>query len=319
MTTQKDIAKKLNLSISTVSRVLSHDKTLTVLPETRRQILDVAKALGYISKSAKTTKKLIGLISALDAETTEKNPLFQNVKRGIDRYGNTFGVFSATLFKTAGTYDFSAVGPMDGIIAIGRFSTNDITVFNRLNRPIVFVGSSPDVLKYDAIIVDTSRVIHQAVEWLIDKNYQPIGYIGISNPKHHLIDKKTHLIRQALLERNMLDTSHIHTLTDYDPLDLNPFNKRLARAYICETDGIALKLMRLLQENHTKIPETVAIMSLEESTASTYAYPSLTTTQIPYEAMGTEALEVLVQKMHRPNRIPVKRILPTRLIKRQST
>ena len=48
MATIKDIAKKVNVSISTVSRVLNRDETLSVSSQVREQILLTAKELKYI-------------------------------------------------------------------------------------------------------------------------------------------------------------------------------------------------------------------------------------------------------------------------------
>ncbi|WPC08958.1 LacI family DNA-binding transcriptional regulator [Globicatella sp. PHS-GS-PNBC-21-1553] len=43
MATLSDIAKKANLSISTVSRVLSYDYSLSVTDETRKKFLKLLK------------------------------------------------------------------------------------------------------------------------------------------------------------------------------------------------------------------------------------------------------------------------------------
>ena len=51
MATIKDVAKAVDVSIATVSRVLNEDKTLRVLPETKEKILRVASELNYSLKS----------------------------------------------------------------------------------------------------------------------------------------------------------------------------------------------------------------------------------------------------------------------------
>lgn len=47
MATLKDIAEKAMVSVSTVSRVLNYDETLSVSEETRRRIFEVAEELEY--------------------------------------------------------------------------------------------------------------------------------------------------------------------------------------------------------------------------------------------------------------------------------
>ena len=58
MATLKDIAKEAGLSTGAVSRILNHDATLGVPPETRQRVFDTAKRLGYQkSKRRPVTKK----------------------------------------------------------------------------------------------------------------------------------------------------------------------------------------------------------------------------------------------------------------------
>ena len=47
MATLKDIAVQSGVSVSAVSRILNHDATLGVPPETRQRVFDTAKKLGY--------------------------------------------------------------------------------------------------------------------------------------------------------------------------------------------------------------------------------------------------------------------------------
>ena len=47
MITLKEIAKQANVSVSTVSRVLNNDQEFSVKPETRQQILAIARENNY--------------------------------------------------------------------------------------------------------------------------------------------------------------------------------------------------------------------------------------------------------------------------------
>lgn len=48
MATLKDIAGVTGISISTISRVLNRDETISVTPQTSDKIFAAAKALGYV-------------------------------------------------------------------------------------------------------------------------------------------------------------------------------------------------------------------------------------------------------------------------------
>lgn len=54
MATIKDIAKKANVSQTTVSRILNYDPTLSVNDETRKRVFAAAEALNYTNTNKKT-------------------------------------------------------------------------------------------------------------------------------------------------------------------------------------------------------------------------------------------------------------------------
>ena len=60
MATLADIAKLAGVSISTVSRVLNKDETLSVTEDTRHRILTIADEIGYTKyKTINNSKKSI--------------------------------------------------------------------------------------------------------------------------------------------------------------------------------------------------------------------------------------------------------------------
>ncbi|BBM15852.1 LacI family DNA-binding transcriptional regulator [Enterococcus mundtii] len=56
MATITDIAKEAGVSISTVSRVLNYDDTLSATEETKRKVFEIAEKLNY-TKYKKKAKK----------------------------------------------------------------------------------------------------------------------------------------------------------------------------------------------------------------------------------------------------------------------
>ena len=51
MATLKDIAKRAGVSSATVSRILNQDETLSVTPQTRERVQEIARELKYKKKS----------------------------------------------------------------------------------------------------------------------------------------------------------------------------------------------------------------------------------------------------------------------------
>lgn len=57
MTTIKDIAKKSDVSISTVSRILNMDPNLSVSNSTRKRVIQIAEELNYNTEKLQKNKK----------------------------------------------------------------------------------------------------------------------------------------------------------------------------------------------------------------------------------------------------------------------
>ena len=61
MATLKDIAKRAGVSSATVSRILNQDETLSVTPQTRERVQEIARELNYKKKSSPSSKTVIGI------------------------------------------------------------------------------------------------------------------------------------------------------------------------------------------------------------------------------------------------------------------
>ena len=59
MATLKDIAKRAGVSSATVSRILNQDETLSVTPQTRERVQEIARELNYKKKSSPSSKTVI--------------------------------------------------------------------------------------------------------------------------------------------------------------------------------------------------------------------------------------------------------------------
>lgn len=323
MATLKTIAEKLGVSITTVSRVLNHDETLSVNPKTRQQIIDTAKALRYQVKAQKGKKRLIGVVIWMKQHDELSDPYFMEIRHGIERLAESEKIFIMTLYKEQGTYDLSKLEGVDGLICIGKYTQKEIEAFEKITSSIVFVDYSPDLLKFDSVMIDYQKSVQQVMEYVIQKNYKPIGFIGgIETGDTHIVGEyRERYSKQYLLERNLLDLSHFHVDVFSFESGYQQMKKALknpARVYFCASDTIAFGAMKAVHEAKKKIPEDIAIIGFNDIAQASFIHPSLTTLKVYTEAMGEEALQALLRRLDFPNKLPIKRIIPTKLIIRQS-
>src|SRR5699024_8802385 len=177
MATIKDIAKKVNLSIATVSRVLNEDPTLSVGDETKERIFQAAKELNYqkhlVKKSARPLR--IAIVQWY-TEAEELNDMYYytiraGVEKAIDEKQHEF----IRLFKHTGKRSRKKI---DGIIAIGKFSEMQMDKLHEWNASVCFVDNRHAFPAYDSVVVDLGQATSEVLDHFISRGHQKIGILA---------------------------------------------------------------------------------------------------------------------------------------------
>lgn len=328
MVTLKEIATALNLSVTTVSRVLSEDKTLNVSKETRQAVLSEAARRGYTPRRKRKTRRLVGVISWLAQSAELADPYFMEIRHGIEQLAHSQGIFIMTLYRDANGYAVEQLRGVDGLIAIGRFTHDDMRLFEKVSPNIVFVDTSPDPLRYDSIVLDYERAVQTVLSHLTERYGASIGFVGgiETDVFRHLPEEpRAYYFEKMMRKEQLFDIDQKHltgfsTQAGYDwMLAMLNDSKPLARAYFCANDSIAIGVLKALQEANISVPGTVALVGFNDIAQAMHTHPSLSTLKIPTEAMGEEALRSLINRLDNDRWLPIKKTMPTRLIVRASS
>ena len=190
MATLKDIADRVGVSQTTVSRVLNQDASLSVTEETRQQVLTTAAALGYKKAAQGQTDKLetgrteqrekrIGIAQMFDIKELQEDIYYLTLKSILDeecfaRQWSTLPLFRDERQHFVKNNDF----PLDGLFAIGRFTEKEITDFKAYTKNIVFLDSDPNPQEYYSILPNYHLAIQLAMEHFRKNNYNQVAYAG---------------------------------------------------------------------------------------------------------------------------------------------
>ena len=87
MATIKDIAEMAGVSITTVSRILNNDSSLSTTMETKQKVIDAAK-LNYkkVGRSTKATFRLGIVVQWFSAEQELQDTYYLSVRNGIEDF-----------------------------------------------------------------------------------------------------------------------------------------------------------------------------------------------------------------------------------------
>jgi LacI family transcriptional regulator len=328
MATIKDIAQKAGVSIATVSRVLNYDPTLSVSDDTKKRIFEVAEELSYKKKPAR--KQESGKIALLQWYT-EKEELedlyYMSIRLGVENRSRSHDIHVAKYFQD--NYEDLKQADIQGLIAIGKFSSKQVDELLKVTKNIVFVDNSPDEERFDSIVIDFEKATKKVLDHFIEKGHEQIGYLGgrevfkdktafIEEPrewtfKRYLGEKG--LLNEAFMYNGTFSVDDGHSLMKKA---IHEHGDNLPTAFFAGNDSIAVGALRALLEEGISVPDRVNIIGVNDISISKYVFPSLSTVKVYTELMGETAVDTLLERIE--GRKTAKKIfIATKLVIRKSS
>jgi LacI family transcriptional regulator len=316
--TLKQIARELDVSISTVSRALSNSKEIG--EETRLKIQAFAKFYNYkpnnIALSLKNRKtKTIGI---LIPEIVHH--FFSTVIRGIETVANQrgynviVGLSNESFSKEVINMEMLANGSIDGfILSISKETLlqQDYHHFHEtMNQgiPIVMFDRVVNEVNCDKVIVDDFAGSVNAVKKLVSNgckniallttmDYVSVGKLRTKGYLKALEDSKIHAKSSLILK---LDDSleleeHLDILED----EIEQFFKKNKEidAVFAVNELYAVTAMKVARNLNYRIPEDIQVIGFTDGVLSKHARPSLTTVSQHGQKIGEYSANLLIDRL----------------------
>lgn len=331
--TLKDIANRAEVSISTVSRVLSNSPT-SIHDDTRSRIIQVAEELGYhkmnkvLQKNENIAEKRIGIVLN-KVEDKYRDPYFSEIIYGIERELIDQGcildftydvqeIFQANLFPEVNKSNL-------GVICVGPLKQEFLRKITQQVPLVLSVGGTPE-LSIDYITVDFYNAAMKAVHYLINHGHTKIAYIGGSSRLGMPMEQE----ERFLGYKKALDLNNIPIVPEwvqdgcfdltrgYEAMNKILNTNKIPTALFTASDRMAHGAYKAIQEYGLSIPEDISIVSFDDIEMSEFVTPPLTTVRVHKEEMGRVAVKLLIQRMEGSISLPLTSYLPTELIVRNS-
>ena len=333
MATIKDIAKEVGVSAATVSRVLNHDKTLSVSNEKRKMILETAERMSYIpmrtrKKKTVSNKYRLALIHWYTIDQELEDPYYLSIRIGIEKKAVDQKVEVIKLYAPS-EEDLVSLTSIDGMICMGKFSDNEIKRFRSVTQNLVFVDSSPYEEIYDSVVVDVESAVIKIIDKFLEDGSKSIGYIGgreyAGTEQVPIGEKRERVFKDYLTLNKLYDESLVFVgkflaESGYQ-LMLEAINRleTLPSAFFIASDSMAVGAMRALHENSIKIPDDISLIGYNDIPTSNYTVPPLSTLRVHKEFMGETALNLMMERIVDHRVIAKKVVVPTELVIRLTT
>lgn len=307
--TIKDVAKKLNCSVSTISRAFN-DK-YDIRKETKDHILETAKEMGYSpNPMAKSLlKQCSNQIGVVVPEFI--NAFFSEVIIGIQEVFINKGYqvlimqsneSHITELENVKTLENNMV---DGMIISLSLETKNVDYYKDLIKrgfPLVFFNRVSNELETSKVLIDDYKWAFFATEHLIYQGYKkifhfagPSGLMFTNNRKNGFVDAhRKHKL--PFDEGSIIETGLM--INDGERVMEKLINdKNLPEAIFAVNDPTAIGAMKMLKKYGFKIPEDVALVGFTESKLAPLIDPPLTSVAQPTKEIGQTAAKLLLEQI----------------------
>ncbi len=334
MVTLKQLAKELNVSISTVSKALNDSKEIG--EDTIKRVKELAKLYNYkpnkVALSLKQNKtKTIGVIIP-----DILNHFLAKVLFGIEREANKFGyniitcISNESLEKEKESLQLLANGSVDGfILSVAQESQikNEIDHFKDTiaeGLPIVMFDRVAHDVMCDKVIVDDFQATYNATKGFIKEGRKRIAFIT------KIDDISVGKLREqgytkAILEAQTMTPIYLRLKKGDDiQQKVKQFYKKHKQidGVVSADSTSGVVAINMAVNFKRKVPKEISVVGFSSKSVSNHATPKLTIIRQHAKKIGAKAAQMLIKRLESKDGITnnyATKIVKTSLVKNKST
>jgi len=326
--TIREIAQKLNISHTTVSRVLSNKKDTFIADETRQRVLDAAKEIGYRPNLAARSLRdartnMVGVFGSprIRLDTGLIPEIIQGIRSVLSV--RHFDLFFA--FSPEGDQINSALPAwrFDGAIVLQAPMPATIRHLIEFGQPFVCINEKID--EAPCILCDEESATRQSLEYLRSLGHRRIAYANASSWHfdHYSVQERHDTYLAWMQEQGAIPVGEHADRTQ--GMDRTAFLRRAvieqkATAVLAYDHVVAVDVVSAAQRLGLEIPRDFSLLNFNNEFPVEHLAPPLTVTAPESYEMGRLGAELLLRRMEAPEEeIPTITRVPAKLILRAST
>ncbi|MGC4043844.1 MAG: LacI family DNA-binding transcriptional regulator [Armatimonas sp.] len=307
--TIRDVAREAGVSVTTVSVVLNNSDR-PVRDELRARVIEVAERLNYhpsaLARSLVRQKSnTIGIVLGEVEEGILGNYYAAGVLAGVFARAQRFGL-DLHLFTMGWTGDRPAQRVMaqqpDGVLVVAPSYHSPIAPdLQSVGLPVVSI-STPGDKSIPFVDIDNIAGTRLALQHLIDLGHTRIGHVIAGETQYSVFARRDEFIR-FLKEKNIPVREDWLITRSFEPEVIRTTVKELLlrkdrpTALFCTNDGLALQTLLAASEAGVRVPEELSVIGFDDFPSAVQLAPPLTTVRQPFQQVGAEAVELLLERM----------------------
>lgn len=330
-----DIAEKLNLATSTISRALQDHHTIS--KKTIKKVKETAEKMGYVPNTLAAglrgnKTKTIGVLIP-----TITQPFLSSLISGIEIAAQKSG-YTVIIMQSHDSYEEEVnmakalySNRVSGVISSLAMETRDTSHFDQFisnNIPLVFVDRVPKDFNTFRVIIDNYAAGYKATKHLIDQGCTRIAHLTAGSEFGNLYNERKRGYLEALKDNNIpIDenlTVYLKAVTYEEGVkasnklfDLNP----IPDGIFASGDILAVSAVQTAKKRGLKVPEDIAVIGFNNDPISQIIDPNISTITHPAEKMGKASADIILKNLKSAKKDDVKEItfLNTEVIIRESS
>ncbi|NEV92689.1 LacI family transcriptional regulator [Psychroflexus sp. YR1-1] len=310
MVTLKELAKQLNVSVSTVSKALHDAKDIG--EDTKKRIKEAAELYNYRPNKTALALKVNKTNTIGVVVPDILNPFFAKVLHGIEEFATTKGydtiicVSHEQLKKEAKSVELMLQGRVDGFIislSTETLSREDFVHLDQISlnkKGLVLFDRTTSEIECDKVVINDQKAMYDATRILISKKKTKIAFVSsIEDLPIGLLRKGGY--QQALidhgiepdtnLELDLTGSSQPHSLIN-GFLALNEFD-----AVISADNTSSLMFQSIVKSEKPELTDDIMLIGFSDEKNALLSYPKLNYIDQKAMKIGEKAAEMLISRL----------------------
>ena len=328
--TIKDIARQLNISISTVSRAMRNAPDVNT--DTRKAVIALSEELSYqpnklaLSLKQKQTHNIGVIVPNLDY-------VLSTMVKGIDEVALEAG-YTVMVCQSNESFGREIVNTrrlldslVDGFIISVSSETKVFDHFKKIQEkemPMVVFDRVTPHLKAPSVRIDNMDGGFQATEHLIEQGYKRIAILagpknlGISNSR---LEGYLNALNKYKIKPDSDLIIHCDFNQDYAYLATQELltGKKRPDAVFTISDRMAIGAMLAIKEKGLNMPHDIGLVGFNNEPVTNLVTPRISSVDQPAFELGKVAAKLFIERVHNSDMAHIEEVLKPKLYVRESS
>jgi DNA-binding LacI/PurR family transcriptional regulator len=321
VTTQRDIAEQLGVSVMTVSLALRGDAQIS--DATRAQVLEMAEEMGYVyhpRKSAAAQAIEVAFVGRYSATSA----FYLAVLHGAEKACQEHDLSLHYIQLEEAVQRFVFQDAADALMLVSSIDAETVDHFRLLGLPMVLVDNNLPHLSLDRVLIENLNGVYRTILKLVEWGHQRILFVCGPDEIPSFRDRaRGYRVAMSDLGLEPMEVSCSYNSTVEGAREqmaewLDQSGPPACTALVACNDKTAIGAMQALQGAGLRVPGDISVIGFDDIDMAGVVRPALTTVHVHRELLGEMGTWMLLERMEHPSRPPMTLALETDFVERES-